>query len=264
MTYRERREARAERLRGWADKRTTGATQTLDGISERYRGDHAFNTQPGHIPERARVIAREDRAFESLQKADGMSSKAASIESATDRAIYMDDPDAIERLGAKIAELEAERDRKKAINAEARKHKKSPEAFREWLATQEPRDRDALTSVWSMYSGAGEQAGMRWAKYDLTNIGGTISKEKKRLSQLTGAPTGTCQRCGYKESAHKRGIACETYTPETTESIATRAKAVKIIFCRYAGTCGECGATINKGDQAKHVERGIIACYPEC
>lgn len=67
-TYRERREARAERLRGFAEKREATAAATFKS-HEQYRGDHAFNTQPGHIPERARVIAREDRAHESLQKA---------------------------------------------------------------------------------------------------------------------------------------------------------------------------------------------------
>lgn len=50
MIYRERREARADRLRGWADTRTARATAALK-IGESYRGDHAFNTQPGHIAE---------------------------------------------------------------------------------------------------------------------------------------------------------------------------------------------------------------------
>lgn len=54
MTYRERREARAERLRGWAEKREKAAEATFKS-HEIFRGDHAFNTQPGHIPERARV-----------------------------------------------------------------------------------------------------------------------------------------------------------------------------------------------------------------
>ena len=59
MTYRERRERRAERLRGWAEARQARAAATF-AAHEVYRSDYAFNTQPGHIPERARVIARED------------------------------------------------------------------------------------------------------------------------------------------------------------------------------------------------------------
>ena len=165
----------------------------------------------------------------------------------------MDDPDAIERLEEKIAKLEAERERKKAVNKEAGKHKQDKEAFLAWLATQDERTRGDLMSVFNMYQG-----GLRWVKYDLSNIGGTITKERKRLAQLKGAPEGKCQRCGYKKLAHDRGIACENYEPETTESIATR--AVKLITCRYAGTCGDCGNAIDKGEQAVHVERGVIRC----
>lgn len=119
MTYRERRERRAERLRGWAVARQREAGATLDHIHRTYGGDVAFNTQPGHIPERARVIAREDRAFASLRKADGMESRAAGIESQLEHAIYSDDPDAIERLRERIADLEAERAAIKARPHEA-------------------------------------------------------------------------------------------------------------------------------------------------
>ena len=169
MTYRERRERRIERLSGWAAKRQMGAAAVLKQ-GERFRGDHAFNTQPGHIPERARLVKREDRAFESMGKADDMDAKATEIERATDRAIYMDDPDAIERLEEKIATLEAERERKKAINKEAGKHKQDKDSFLAWLATQDERTQSDLMSVFNMYQG-----GLRWVKYDLSNIAGTIT-----------------------------------------------------------------------------------------
>lgn len=42
MTYRERRERRAERLRGWADTRQARAAATF-AAHEVYRGDVAFN-----------------------------------------------------------------------------------------------------------------------------------------------------------------------------------------------------------------------------
>lgn len=72
----EKADAKADRLEGWATKRTAAATAVLDHDREHYRGDIAFNTQPGHIPLRARVIARGDRAHESLQKAAGMQDRA--------------------------------------------------------------------------------------------------------------------------------------------------------------------------------------------
>ncbi|MHB8394623.1 MAG: DUF3560 domain-containing protein, partial [Candidatus Dormibacteria bacterium] len=120
-TYRERREAKADRLRRWAEKRETAAGAVL-AAHEIYRGDVAFNTQPGRIPLRSRVIAQDARAFESLQKAASMTSRADGIESQLEGAIYSDDPDAIEQLRARIADLEAERDRIKAFNATCRKN----------------------------------------------------------------------------------------------------------------------------------------------
>ena len=122
MTYRERRERKAERLRGWAEKRDAKATALIERDAH-YRGDHAFNTQPGHIPERARVIRRTEQAFEHSSKAHEMAGKAAEIERQTDNAIYSDDPDAIEALEAKLAKLEAQREEFKARNATYRKAK---------------------------------------------------------------------------------------------------------------------------------------------
>lgn len=113
MTYRERREARAERLRGWAATRQQRAAAVFKA-GEPFTSDIAFNTQPGHIPFRARLIAREERAYESTRKAASMESRADGIEAQLDHAIYSDDPDAIERLRERIAELEGERERIKA------------------------------------------------------------------------------------------------------------------------------------------------------
>jgi hypothetical protein len=80
-TYRqEGADRKAERLHGWAEKRFQSAGAVL-ASHEIYRGDTAFNTQPGHIPLRARIIAREDRACESLSIARAMEAKAHSLES---------------------------------------------------------------------------------------------------------------------------------------------------------------------------------------
>ncbi len=80
-TYRqEGADRKAEKYRGWAEKRKAAAEATLKR-DEVYTTDHAFNTQPGHIPIRARVIAREDRACESLAVARAMEQKASALES---------------------------------------------------------------------------------------------------------------------------------------------------------------------------------------
>lgn len=69
---------KADRYDEWAAKREAKAGAVLKR-NEVFTGDHAFNTQPGHIPLRARVIAQNDRACESLNKAAEMRSKASSL-----------------------------------------------------------------------------------------------------------------------------------------------------------------------------------------
>jgi uncharacterized Zn finger protein (UPF0148 family) len=75
----EKADRKADRYEGWADKRKTTANATLEYHQQHYRNDHAFNTQPGHIPLRARINAADGRAFESLQVADKMQAKADSL-----------------------------------------------------------------------------------------------------------------------------------------------------------------------------------------
>ncbi len=176
MTYRERRENRAERLRGWAAKRQTDATATLTTITERYSGDHAFNFQPGHIPERARVIARQDRAFESLNKAESMDSRADGIESQLAGAIYSDDPDAIEQLEIRIATLEAERERIKAYNASCRKGQPDDSLLDDGL-------RADLASV-RKYAAYQLGKGSSFPSYKLSNLNGNIKRNRDRLASL--------------------------------------------------------------------------------
>lgn len=190
MTYRERRAARADRLRGWADKRTTNATAALNSYPE-IRHDYAFNTQPGHIPFRARMIAADDRAHESLQKAASMNSRADGIDAAAERAIYSDDPDAIERLTARIAELETKREQRKTANLEYRK------AHRAELAAMPPYERGQAVP---------------YPSYSLTNLSGDISRQRARLHALQHpAPTtfhasrrdpDTCYKCDYRQADH--------------------------------------------------------------
>lgn len=174
-TYRERREAKAERLRGWAEKRETEAVAALNSQPE-LRHDWAFITQPGRIPERDRMNAADERAFKSMDKAERMAERADNIEAAARGAIYSDDADAIERLEAKIADLEAQRARIKAYNASCRK------GARDVALLDERQQKDlAGTAKCAAYqirdNGA---APAYWAQ----NIGGNITRLKKRLEQL--------------------------------------------------------------------------------
>lgn len=122
MTRRERLERKIEKREEWAQNRTTKAA-ALHRANEPYVSDYAFNTQPGHIPERARVIRREDKAFEHMGVAEHHRSKAAGLQAQIDRTIFSDDPDAIEQLEAKATACDAKAERENAINRAWRKHK---------------------------------------------------------------------------------------------------------------------------------------------
>lgn len=120
MTRRERLERKLEKRREWAEGRDRKAAD-LQRQNDPYRGDIAFNTQPGHIPERARAIKRSERAAEHYGMARHHEEKAAGLERQLKRSIFSDDEDAPERLEARIADLERQRDRMKEVNAAWRK-----------------------------------------------------------------------------------------------------------------------------------------------
>ena len=166
MTYRDRREARAGRLNGWAETREQRAAAVLKA-GEQYHGDTAFNTQPGHIPGRARLIASEDRAYQSQNKAASMRSRADGIESQLANAIYEDDPDAIEQLQARITRLETERDHAKAANA----------AYR----TAHKAELKAMDSAYE------RNQAMPYPSYVFQNLSGNLSRQRERLARLEKA-----------------------------------------------------------------------------
>jgi hypothetical protein len=165
MTYRDRREARAERLREWAGKRETQAAAVFKA-GEPFTSDYAFNTQPGHIPFRAKLIAREDRAYQSQVKAASMRSRADGIEGQLAGAVYDDDPDAIGQLRARITRLEAERDAAKAANTAYRREHRAE------LAAMTPYERDQAVP----YPG-----------YHFQNLSGNLSRQRARLARLEKA-----------------------------------------------------------------------------
>jgi hypothetical protein len=226
MTYRERREARAERLREWAEKRERDAGAVLQS-HERYRGDHAFNFQPGHIPERARVIAQADRAFESLDKAAGMASRAAGIEAQDAHAIYSDDDDAIERLEQRIAELEAERSRYKVFNASCRKVDGGDPSL------LDEKQRDNLATILRVCP---YQLGKR-GELIYTNLTANIARNRKRLEEL--------RRNAATVEAGSRGNG-------------------RPMVSRFASECAGCGETIDKGAEIVYYRVTREALHASC
>lgn len=175
MTRRERLERKVEKRREWAAGRLGKATG-LSSYTDRYRGDVAFNTQPGHIPERARVIRMIDKAAEHTEMAQHHEGKANGLAGQLDRSVFSDDVDAIEQLEARIAEHEERRNRMKRVNA---LYKKGDAAGLAALGL----DLDRLTAKLAT-------AGPYWGdkphlSYELTNLGARIRADRERIEQIT-------------------------------------------------------------------------------
>jgi hypothetical protein len=185
MTTRERREARAARLREWAEKREAksdaAAEKTkamLDAIplGQPILGDHYSAGRDRRYRDRA--AATMGRAVEDGRKAREMQSKAANIEAAAEAAIYSDDPDAVEQLQERIAGLEAERSRVKAYNASCRRGAPDPSLLDE--AQRALIERIAKVTPYALRKDGS------FPGYHLSNLSGNIKRNRDRLTELEG------------------------------------------------------------------------------
>lgn len=185
MTYRERREAKAERLDEWAAKRAAKAEAGHARAQE--LGSVIPFGQPilaGHHSEgrdrryRDRVAGTMDRAFQDGAKAQDMARRADGIRGQLDRSIYSDDPGAVAALQERIAVLEAERDRVKAYNLSCRRG--TPD--RSLLTEADARDLDTVARVAPYQLGKGGA----FPGYKLSNLSGNIKRNRDRLAELQG------------------------------------------------------------------------------
>lgn len=182
-TTRERRDARAERLRAWAGGQERKGTQRL--AAAQATADMIPFGQPilvGHYSERGdrkrrdRMVANMGKGIEHQRKAESMRSRADNIEAAAEHAIYSDDHDAIERLEERIAGLEAERARIKAYNASCRK------GARDLSLLDETQRAELVTLARVCSFQLGPQGQM--PSYVAANLSGNISKQRARLAEL--------------------------------------------------------------------------------
>lgn len=206
MSYRDRRLARAERLRGWAEKRAARSASSFRSAHEAIAGIPPG--QPilvGHHSERhhRRDLERHDSrmraAFEHQDKAVSMASKADEIERQADNAIYSDDIDAVDRLKEKIAGLEAERERIKVVNRLVRKHGLAGAA--DQLTEAERTELIKLSAIQAYYQP--EKKG--FPPYVLSNLGGNISRLRKRLEFLSGGPKPATAQDGQEAATVPQG-----------------------------------------------------------
>jgi len=182
MTRREYLERRLERRREWADKRHAKASATFAHIeSLPYTHDIAFNTQPGHIPERARLIQQTERAVEDMNMAKHHENAAAGLAHALDSSIFSDDSDATTALEARIAQHEATRTTMREANKVVRakpKNESTPEKVAQLikLGLSEAKAASLFTADFCGRFG--------FADYELSNLGGRITADRKRLESI--------------------------------------------------------------------------------
>lgn len=181
MNYRERREAKADRLREWADKREAKAQATrekVDQIADMIPFGQPIlvghHSEGRHRRDADRIHNGMRKSIEDQRKAEEFRRRADSIEKAAEKSIYSDDADAVVKLRERIAELEAERDVKKEANQLARKGV-SPN---EWGLSDELAE-EAVNNFkhWP--------GGTEIPFPDLKNLSANIRRNKKRLEGLT-------------------------------------------------------------------------------
>jgi hypothetical protein len=194
MTYRERLEARAARREEWAASRARKyeqANNTARELSKRFEWGQPILV--GHHSEKsarnaqARMWNATERAHEHANKASEHAYKADGINRQLERSIFSDDPDAIDALVIRIAELEAKRDAMKIENDAFRKAHKAE------LKSMTAYQKDQV---------------LPHASFTLTNLSANIRRNKERLSDLQRVATddrplkvmqarrdGECERC---------------------------------------------------------------------
>jgi len=180
-TRRERLERKLEKRGEWAGKAKARSSAAFASAHE--RASVIPFGQPilvGHHSERRdrryreRIRAGFDKAAAESQLAKHHEQKAAGLESALERSIFDDDPDAIERLTEKAAALEASRETMKAANAAWKK--RGIEGAAEVLGVQGAAD--ALRR-------ASYTADKRpFPSYALTNTGAEIRRCKARIEAI--------------------------------------------------------------------------------
>ena len=184
-TYRERREAKAERLHEWAEKREAKAEANFAAVHQ--LADAIPLGQPILVGHHSEARARRDqdriyggmrRGVDNAQKATSMEARAQGIEAQLARSIYDDDTDAAEKLAERIAGLEAKRDRIKAYNATCRKGERDVSL----LTEAERGDLLMIAKVAAYQMGKGGA----FPGYELTNLNGNIARNRKRLEQIQG------------------------------------------------------------------------------
>jgi uncharacterized coiled-coil protein SlyX len=180
MTRRERLEAKLEKRRNWAESRDRkaergfqAASRIADGIPLGQPILVGHHSEKRHRRDIERIDAGMRAGVESSIMASHHRSKADGLERQLEGSIFSDDPDAVDALETRIAELEAKLATRKRINALYRKG-----------------DAGALLAEFGMdlekmrAKLAGDWHGVPWPPYSISNMRGNIRRLRQRVGQV--------------------------------------------------------------------------------
>jgi hypothetical protein len=215
MTRRERLEARLQKRQEWAAGRERKSAQAFDASRKATEGI-PFG-QPilvGHHSEghHRRAVEKSwnklGQGVEHAKMAEHHDAKAGGIAHALDSSIFSDDPDAIEAIEARIVSLEKQREDARKIGAAWRKAKKPKSTDSEgWKRVAEILGwtDGAVALIKARRDCASEEGFLNRGpvpSYVLSNLGGNISRLKKRVEHIKilqsraaraeAAPGGIC------------------------------------------------------------------------
>ena len=194
LTYRERRENRVDRRRGWAESRDRKAVGAFEEASLSEDKTGIPFGQPilvGHHSEsrhRKTIERATKKGFEGLEHSkmrDKHLQAANTIEHQLATSIYSDDPDVVERLTEKITGLEVQRERVKRINKQMRKSGGSQEGL-------DLTNKEKLDIASAKLTGHDPTKG--YPSYHLSGLSGRIKQAKDRLKRLEGTTSGPSPR----------------------------------------------------------------------
>jgi hypothetical protein len=259
MTRRERLERKLELRQEWGEKAETRSAalskQSHDMMSVIPMGQPIL---VGHHSEK-RDRNYRDRAWNKMGKsvelgklADHHASKADGIERALETSIFSDDPDAVEAIEARIAENEAKRERMKLVN---KLYKKSDAEGLKALGL----DLEALKVKLAA-------AGGYWGKaphlpYELSNLGGRITSDRKRLEAVKARQKRTAEAeaapggVHIKTGGHGNSWAQVTFAEKPEREILNELKA--------AGFSWSGGSWVGYSEKLPESVKALAAPAPE-
>lgn len=275
MTTRERMEARLAKRREWADARKREAAGAFQRASDLISGIPPG--QPvliGHHSQRRheRALERHDstmrRGAEAVVMAKTHAYKAEGLEATLASTVFHDDSNAVKALEAKIAGLEAQRDRMKAINAALRKGKGKVDSLVPPLTEAERADLQS----YALYSHTSTGGG--YPSYALTNLGGRIRQAEARILDV-GRRTARAAEATAAGGVliRESGVGIRAYTRVTFDAKPSREVLTALREADYTWSGGSwvgppdrlpaCVRAMAARPAEDAVERELLACEVE-